>query len=91
MSAGFLSRIVEDGELGSHKESLPVETHSVVLSDPVPLLAVEAVPELRNVPCVARAEVCVDSEPDLVILERNLSNHVLLYIHDRLVLRMETC
>ena len=71
MSSGLLGRIVEYRELGSHEEPLPVESHPVVLTDPVPLLAVKAVPELRDVPCLARTEVSIDTEPDLVLLERD--------------------
>ena len=43
ISANLLGGIVEDTELGTHEESLPVESHAEVAAYLGPLLTVETV------------------------------------------------
>ena len=79
ISAFICGGVVEDGELGAHEESLPVESCDVVRADLVPLLFVEAVVAFDLILCRARTEVSLDTEIDSLLLERNLLLDVSLH------------
>ena len=57
-----LGGIVEDGKLGTHEETLPVEAQLVVATQLCPLLAVGAIIELCHV--ASYVEVGIDAQPE---------------------------
>ena len=90
IAALLLRGIVEDTKLGTHEEAAPVETEAVVLgTDLRPVLAVQAIVEIRTVlstaPVLVRTEVSVDPQPHRRLVQRHALDGLLLELRHLLV------